>query len=781
MRGILILVGLCISITNSANAQQVPSIGYMYPSGGQAGTSVDVVLGGYDWTPDMQVFVHDPRIKLEITGKPGPVIVPEPPYWFGKKARRSPFLLPRETQAKLTIPADVPPGVVRWQVANANGASAVGFFDVSADREVIEMAEQETPQVLELLPVIVSGQIKKIEEVDSYRFTLEKSGPVSCSLCARELGSELNAVIEVYEGKGHLIASAADTAGRDTALTFVGKAGSEYTLRIYDLDFRGNRAFVYRLRVAAEPRVIAALPAVGKRGETREVELIGYGIATGSDKLEVVKTEIAFPSEKNTDSFLYRLKTPFGTAAPIKLHLSNLPETVSSSGNSQPITTLPAAINGVLEKRFGEHRYRISAKKGETLDLELSAKAIGSPLDVSLAVYDAQGVEKTRNDDLPGSTDAALQFRVPVDGEYEIGVSDVSGKSGNRAAVYRLLIQHTQPGISFTVPELLNIPLGGKGKITLKATRSGGFQEAVPITILGLPEGVTVPKDLSIPAKKTALNIDFTVSPEAAASAALVRIVGEAKTEDQSIRFEAGPLLLATTITPPFSIDAEGKDDVTKWPRGTIFPAPVLIERNEGFHNEIVLEMASKQGRHRQGIHGPELSVPDGVTRILYPVTLPEWLETTRTSRMIVNGLAQVKDPKGNLRYSLSRQKTRMGFLPTGALLKLAADSEEFITRPGQAITVPISLSRSRQLTKPALLELRLTERQQELFTAESQTIAPTQAQTKFQIVPRENMPNREEETLTIRATVLNRDNTPVVSETQVLIQFPSIKSTARN
>ncbi len=43
--------------------------------------------------------------------------------------------------------------------------------------------------------------------------------------------------------------------------------------------------------------------------------------------------------------------------------------------------------------------------------------------------------------------------------------------------------------------------------------------------------------------------------------------------------------------SPPrvgFSIDAEGKDDVTKWPRGTTFPAPVLIERDEGFEGEHV-------------------------------------------------------------------------------------------------------------------------------------------------------------------------------------------------
>ena len=51
--------------------------------------------------PDMQLFVHDPRVKLELTGTPSEVFVPEPPYWFGKKARDNDFPLPREYPARL--------------------------------------------------------------------------------------------------------------------------------------------------------------------------------------------------------------------------------------------------------------------------------------------------------------------------------------------------------------------------------------------------------------------------------------------------------------------------------------------------------------------------------------------------------------------------------------------------------------------------------------------------------------------------------------------------------
>ena len=67
---LVIVLGIVSTHATTGQAQLVPDIGYIYPSGGQVGTTVDVTLGGYDWTPDMQLFVHDPRIKLEIIGAP---------------------------------------------------------------------------------------------------------------------------------------------------------------------------------------------------------------------------------------------------------------------------------------------------------------------------------------------------------------------------------------------------------------------------------------------------------------------------------------------------------------------------------------------------------------------------------------------------------------------------------------------------------------------------------------------------------------------------------------
>src|SRR5262245_31257953 len=88
-----------------AAANVRPQIGYVFPHGAKAGTTVEVRLRTYDWTPDMQIVAHDRRVKIEITGPAGEPILTPPPYWFGAKAGQAQPPLPTEIPARITIPA----------------------------------------------------------------------------------------------------------------------------------------------------------------------------------------------------------------------------------------------------------------------------------------------------------------------------------------------------------------------------------------------------------------------------------------------------------------------------------------------------------------------------------------------------------------------------------------------------------------------------------------------------------------------------------------------------
>jgi hypothetical protein len=217
--------------------QQPPQVGYVFPPGGEAGKTVNVSLGGYDWTPDMQFFLDDKRVKLEIVSALGPMKVPPGPYWFGPKARGPALLIPREFQARLTIPSGMNGKVIRWHAANANGATTTGQFVVNSSHELVEHESRKAPMALSKLPVTINGRLKKLEEVDRYHIKIQKAGPVTCQVFARRIGSPINAVIRVHDATGRLVQDAVDTQGVDINLTFFAKANHRYTLSLHDMDF----------------------------------------------------------------------------------------------------------------------------------------------------------------------------------------------------------------------------------------------------------------------------------------------------------------------------------------------------------------------------------------------------------------------------------------------------------------------------------------------------------------------------------------------------------------
>ncbi len=765
--GLWVMVcGLLVPL--SAYGQLAPEIGYVSPAGGQAGSTVDVILGGYDWTPDMQLFAHDPRIKMELLGPPSPVLVPEPPYWFGAKGRGPAWPCPREFPARLTIPADVPPGLIRWQAANANGASPVGLIHVGNTPEVVEDSKRKAAQVLPALPVTVSGQIRRIEEIDRYQFSVPKTGPVTIELIARRLNSPLHGMLQVRDASGRVVLDAADTEGRDLTLTMIAQADVKYELSLHDLDFAGDRSYVYRLLLTAGPQVLAAYPAAGRRGETRPVEFVGIGLATGSDKLESVTRDVAFSVPAEAKTLAYTLETPWGQAKPFPLLVSATAEQLKPASPNLPLM-LPGAVTGSIEVRFGSDQYTVALKKEDKWLLTAQARAIGSPLDLELSLLGPDGKQVATEDDSPGTTDSEIAFAVPADGTYRLVVTDRSGKSGTRAANYRLNIEPQKEDFAITLPALLSVPLGGQAKLAVKATRIGGFKAAIPIKLKGLPVGLAVPADLVIPEGKNDLAIDLTCAADAPANAVLCSVTATTQIGEQPVTRAVGTVLLAATMKLRIKLTPEGLDDVSKVHRGSTHLFPFKIERLEGFTGPITLEMTAKQQRHRQGLSSDEMIVPAEAVRAEYPIFVPEWMETTKTSRMILNGAVKVADPKGNVRTLLQRQELRVGILPEGALMKLSHSAGEVTAALGSEIRVPLALSLASELREPISISVMPSESQTKLFSAEALVLSPGQKETTFAIKLSNDAKLVGEQPVIVRAATL-RNGYPVISETTVLL-----------
>ena len=765
---------------------KAPEPGYVFPPGGRAGGVTEVRLGGYDWTPDVRVFTLDPRVKIELTGPQGPVLVPPPPYWFGAKSTQTAMPLPREQPARITIAPGTPAGPVRWVAASASGASTkTGLFWVGLDPEFVEPAGAKSPPTLPALPVTVNGRLSRIEEVDRYRFNMPKDGPVTCELFARRLGVRMNAALAVRDPQGRLMVDAVDTDGTDLAVTFAAKAGVEYTASVHDLDFRGDAAFAYRLALTPGPGVLATLPAMGRRGETRDVEFVGMGVSTGQAKLESVTRRLTFPADPKLAVLAHRLETPFGIAPVFEIPLNDLPETLATP---MPVRTLAvsSAVTGVMDAS-AEARFRAEGKKGEAWNINAEARRFGSPLDLTVAVLGPDGKELARAEDLPGTTDAGLAFVLPTDGVHTIVVSDQSGKPVDRASVYRLSLEKAPRDFMLSAVPRLNIPQGGSAELVVKATRTGGFKEPITLAITGLPEGVKAPANLIIPPEAAEIKLTLAFPENVPASASLVTITGSAGglvrpvlapvPASQAVRWpdeERTPfILMATTLTPCLKLVAVEADGGRKVYRGSTHPAEVTIERLNDFKGEIGLWMSSEQSYQRQGITGPDMVVPADADRAFYPCFMPEWLETTRTSRMELIGVVKVRDARGETRYLASPMNGRITMSIEGSILKIDAGHREARLAPGQSIDIPVSVLRSPKAPGAVTLEVRPPEEGPGIFTAPQVIIPPDQTKGVIRITRSKDAKPGDEQVVTIRGTSLRDGKYAVVSETKVTIELP--------
>jgi hypothetical protein len=230
----------------------------------------------------------------------------------------------------------------------------------------------------------------------------------------------------------------------------------------------------------------------------------------------------------------------------------------------------------------------------------------------------------------------------------------------------------------------------------------------------------------------------------------------------------ADGVLLAVTMKPRCKVVTVVADGTVKVNRGATYPAELTVGRLEGFTGEISLQMASVQSYQVMGITGPDFPVPSGATKAFYPCFMPEWLETTRTSRMILVAVVQVPDPKGNVRYLVTDVQGRITMSIEGALLKLTANPGEITLQRGNEIIVPVRVARASKLTEPVKLELIVPDKLQGLLKMTSVILDSSKSETTLRISTVNDSRLTGEQTLTLRATAIQPGNLAVVSEATV-------------
>jgi len=475
----------------------VPVLDQVFPAAIQVGTTQSVTLvGKFDPWP-VKVDLDLPGVSWEATTNNGVLTV--------------------------RVAASAPVGAHVIRAFSAEGASAPRFLILSPNPQRAEVEPNDsaaTAQPLTGLPAEVNGRLEKNGDVDNYSIDLRAGQTLVARLEAYTLQSPLDPVLRLLDARGVQVAWNHDEVrSLDPLLVHRVESTGPHVLQVFgfaypadsDLRFSGSPKGVYRLHATTDPVPRHTWPlGVGRSVDTRvgwadwgpePVSVPGINVPAGSIRPGAEVHPVILP----------------GRTIPLEVPVGDGPEGLESEPNDTAASAgrleIPSAVSGDLDRPGDEDRYRVTARKGEAMRLEIRASGLGFPLDAWLRVEDGSGKELARNDDA-GGADPALDWTPPETAEVLVVVGNLLQRGG-RDQRYRLSIAPPRPAWSATVPEAsLALAAGTTNDWKVAIERRHGSAERLRVSVSGLPPGVQV-DPMEVPEKGTEATLRWIVATNA--------------------------------------------------------------------------------------------------------------------------------------------------------------------------------------------------------------------------------------------------------------------------
>jgi hypothetical protein len=772
----LLLVATAFVVGRPALAEP-PVASYIFPAGGQRGTTVAIRVGGLYLNDSCNFELLGPGVlaskriaAIQTIWFEGPLLYPP--------LSQQPEVYPKDFSGSVRIDSSAVPDVRYWRVSTSQGTTALKKFVVGELPEIVEDEIDGDPVPTPInLPVTINGRIFPREDVDIWTFPARAGDLVSCEVAAARIGSPLDARLEVRRADGRLVAENVNVPGPDAGLRFTAPSDSEYQLRICDAAFRGNQDYVYRLTVTKGPVLDAVYPLGGRRNSQLELHLTGANLAK-----DIVRVKL--PADAASWAVV-RPRIGERTRAEIALETDDLPEFVEETAVAVPggahRAALPAILNGRILHPGEADIWQVTAHKGDSYLLDLRAGRLGSLLDSVLTILDSKGKQLATCDDISaGQTDSQLAWKVSADGTYSIRVEDRLPSRGGPQYTYRLKIDRANRVADFQLKlavNALNIERGAVATLPIAIERRGSFKGPVALEIDGLPVGVAASGLQPVAGGKAEIRLKASRQAKVVTAAVVVRgtAVVDGKTVVRRASFPTDPgdppiehVAVAIAVATPFKFS--GLYDQAYTPRGSVYVKHYVIARN-GYTGPLELRLADRRVRYAQGVNGPTLHISQMADSFDYPLTLAPFMEILRTSRTNLMATGIVVDPDGTrhpVTYSTESQNEQMVSIVSPEPMTLVLDPASVLAEPGKSAVVHVRVARGRQLTGSIRVEL-VCPRHIHGVVAEPTAIEPADsAALRLHFADGSlgpfNMP------LTVRATSFDSRGYPVIAESQLPI-----------
>ncbi|MBL8792441.1 MAG: hypothetical protein JNM56_00910 [Planctomycetia bacterium] len=625
---ILALLGVGL-LTGLTTAQQPPGPGLpqprlltIMPMGGKAGDTVELTFTGQDIEEPQGLLFSHTAIKSELLPQP-PQPTPDPKAKGAMKGAGPPVAV----KYKVTLPADLPLGIHDVRVFNKWGVSNPRAFVVGDQTDITETEpnnDVDKAQKVEMNTTI-NGVISAPIDVDYFQFKGTKGQRVVISCLASSIDSRLHPVIELYDQSGRRLGVNRDYHNTDAVLDAVLQTDGEYLVRVFQFTHTvGTAEYFYRLTISTAPWIDSMFPSTVEPGKATQVTIHGKNLPGGqpdpdavlhNSVLEKAVVTVTAPNDPLArqrlainghvsptggfmDGFEYRVKGPAGSSNPFLLNIADAPVVLENPANTkreaaQEVTT-PCIVSGKLDKKHPHGWFGFAAKKGDVLSIEAQSDRLGSPTDLLLQVYAADGKAPiTELDDDPeilspnqfyNSTrdPQRYKFTAPADGKFQVLVKSQDSTQLGPRNYYQLRIAPESPDFRLVLlapttylPEAPVLPQGGQRELAVYIGRQDSFNGDIALSADGLPPGVTCAPQTVSPGAKSALLV-LSAAPDAQPWVGEIKVKGTATINGQPVVREAR----AASVTWPGQAQQANLPVVARMDRGV-----VLAVRDKGPFN----------------------------------------------------------------------------------------------------------------------------------------------------------------------------------------------------
>lgn len=523
-----------------------PRIGYVYPAGGEKGTTFEVTVGGIHILEMKSAVISGDGVSVSIISESAEEMKK-------KKGKAGNNAISETVRLKVSIEPKAAEGIREIRVGTEGGISNKLIFRIGNIPEYVDTEPNDKPEqarFIPALPALLNGQIMQ-GDLDKFKFAAKKGQKIVVDAAARRIIPYIaDAVpgwfhvnLAVYDLKGNELAYADNFKyQQDPVLFFDVPYDGDYILEIRDSIYRGREDFVYRVTIGELPFITRIHPLGARAGKTPvDVKLFGWNLSKDTMKVNVDKEAPSIEKISVENKNLHSNEVFFAVGDCPEI---NAAKAADLKGEPQKVT-LPVTINGCIEKATEVRAFSFDGKKGQWIAVEVMARRLGSMLDSKIALFNSKGEKLKESDDqkdikegfLTHHADSMFTHGLSADDTYTVKLSDVQCGAGDDYE-FRLKIAPPVPDFGLlALPSHVTVPKGASAVITVQVQRQNGFNGEIKITAKDANSGVVLGGG-TIPEGSSRIRMTISAKTDAEEGISDLALEGLATINSKTVRRE---------------------------------------------------------------------------------------------------------------------------------------------------------------------------------------------------------------------------------------------------